>query len=291
MTRTNRRTFLAGAAALPFLSAVRGQGAGVRFGLVTYLWGKDMDLPTLIDACERSGMLGVEVRTEHAHGVEPSLSPAERREVRRRFEDSPVELVGYGSNAEFHADDPEVVKANIELTREYIHLMHDCGGSGVKVKPNAFVQDVPREKTIEQIGRALNEVGAYGAEYGQQIRLEVHGRETSELPVVKAIMDVADHPNVTVCWNCNPNDLIGRGLAYNFSLVQDRMGYTVHVHELDSQDYPYPELFQLYAGINYQGWFLLEASSDPGEPVAAMTEQQKLFERLVAAHWHAADRG
>ena len=44
----------------------------MRFGLVTYLWGKDMDLPTLLDVCEKSGVLGVELRTQHAHGVEPN---------------------------------------------------------------------------------------------------------------------------------------------------------------------------------------------------------------------------
>jgi hypothetical protein len=51
----------------------------MRFGLVTYLWGKDMDLPTLISSCEKSGLGGVEVRTEHKHGVEPSLSKIQRR--------------------------------------------------------------------------------------------------------------------------------------------------------------------------------------------------------------------
>jgi hypothetical protein len=51
--------------------------------------------------------------------------------------------------------------------------MHDCGGSGIKVKPNAFAPGVPRVKTIEQIGNALNELAQYGEGYGQQIRLEV----------------------------------------------------------------------------------------------------------------------
>ena len=100
--------------------------------------------------------------------------------------------------------------------------MHDCGGTGVKVKPNGFPADVPREKTIEQIGRALNEVAAYGEGYGQQIRVEVHGGGTSKLPVIKAIFDVADHPNVTVCWNSNNEDLRGKGLPHNFNIVKDR---------------------------------------------------------------------
>ena len=67
------------------------------FGLVTYRWGKDMDLPTLIDTCEKSGLTGVELRTEHRHAVEPALSKAERDGVRKRFEASSIELIGYGS--------------------------------------------------------------------------------------------------------------------------------------------------------------------------------------------------
>ncbi|MFV1966984.1 MAG: sugar phosphate isomerase/epimerase family protein [Pirellulaceae bacterium] len=254
---------------------------GMRIGLVTYLWGKDMDLPTLIATCEESKVLGVELRTQHAHGVEPSLSKAQRREVRQRFEDSPVTLVGYGSNAQYHENDPARLKENIELTKQYVQLMHDCGGSGVKVKPNGFEKDVPREKTIEQIGKALNEVAAYGAEYGQKIRVEVHGRGTSELPVIKAIFDVADHSNVGVCWNSNHVDLEGKGLEHNFNLVKDRLADTVHVRELDRDDYPYERLMGLFKQVEYQGWILLEAHTNPSDKKAALIEQRHVFDRLL----------
>lgn len=255
----------------------------MKFGLVTYLWGQHMDLPTLLAACEKSGLLGVEVRTEHKHGVEPNLSAAQRQEVKKRFADSPVKLVGYGSNAEFHANDPEKVKANIELTKKYVQLMADCGGTGVKVKPNGFVKDVPREKTIEQIGRALNEVAAYGQQYGQEIRVEVHGSGTSDLPVVRDIFKVADHPNVKVCWNSNGEDLKGEGLEANFRMVQSRFGDTCHVRELDSTDYPYGKLLKMFRDIDYKGWILLEARTNPADKVAAMIEQRRLFEQLISA--------
>lgn len=254
----------------------------MKFGLVTYLWGQDMDLPTVISSCEKSGLGGVELRTEHKHGVEPKLSKTERAEVRKRFEDSSVELVGYGSNAQFHDAEPEKLKANIELTKQYVQLMHDCGGSGVKVKPNGFAKGVEKEKTIEQIGKALSEVAEYGQQYGQQIRVEVHGTGTSELPVMKAIFDIATHPNVAVCWNSNGEDLKGEGLAHNFKLVQDRFGKTAHVRELNMNDYPYEELFRLFAGINYDGWILLEARGNPADKVAALIEQRQAFEALVA---------
>jgi sugar phosphate isomerase/epimerase len=289
--RSSRREFLQSSAAVVAASWVTVPGHQIiaaarpetkmKFGLVTYLWGKDMDLPTVIEACQKSGLGGVELRTEHKHGVEPSLSKAERTEVRKRFEDSPVELVGYGSNAQYHEAEPEKLKANIELTKQYIQLMHDCGGSGVKVKPNSFVKGVEHEKTIEQIGKALNEVAAYGQQYGQEIRVEVHGSGTSELPVMKAIFDVADHPNATICWNSNGEDLKGEGLDHNFQLVQNRFGRTVHVRELDSTDYPYDQLFKLLAGIHYDGWILLEARTDPSDKVAALIQQRMLFEKLT----------
>lgn len=287
----NRRCFLHAAgtvASLPLLSgpcrdalAQQASQSDMAFGLVTYLWGKDMDLPALIACCEASGLLGVELRTEHRHGVEPSLSAAQRADVRKRFEDSSVTLVGYGSNAQFHEDDPAAVRKNIELTKSYVHLMHDCGGSGVKVKPNGLVRGVPPEKTIAQIGNALNQVAAYAEGYGQQIRVEVHGRDTSRLPVMKAIFDVADHPNATICWNSNQTDLDGEGLEYNFGLVKDRLGATVHVRELDRGDYPYRNLFQLLNDCDYKGWILLEARTDPEDPVAAMRIQRRKFEQLA----------
>lgn len=293
MTNQPRRQFLkktllatAGIGYVPHLAnaayAPNKSAKGMRFGLVTYLWGKDMDLPTLLDVCEKSGVLGVELRTQHAHGVEPELSKLQRAEVRKRFADSPVELVGYGSNAQYHENDPAKVKANIALTKEYLSLMHDCGGSGVKVKPNGFVNDVPREKTIEQIGLSLNEVAKFGEELGQEIRVEVHGRGTSELPVVRDIFKVATHPNATVCWNSNDVDLDGAGLGENFDMVKDRFGSTVHIRELNVGNYPYPELMKKFNEMDYQGWILLEARTNPADKISALIEQRKIFERMIS---------
>ncbi len=285
----NRRQFLAstlstavlagGCKSMPLIGGRPGKD--MRFGLVTYLWGKDWDLPTLISNCEKSQVLGVELRTTHAHGVERDLTASERRDVKKRFDDSPVVLVGIGSNERFDHPDPADLQEAIEATKAFVRLSHDVGGSGVKVKPNSFHEGIPHEKTIQQIGESLNVVGKYGADYGQEIRLEVHG-ECSPLPIMKSIMEVADHPNVGVCWNSNDQDLEGRGLEYNFSLVADRFGETAHVRELNMGDYPYQELMNLFKEIDYDGWILLEARTDPAHPVQALIEQRQVFERMVS---------
>src|SRR5674476_736531 len=62
----------------------------MRLGLVTYQWAKDWDLPTLIANCVKTGLLGIELRTQHAHGVETKLNAAQRAEVKKMFADSPV---------------------------------------------------------------------------------------------------------------------------------------------------------------------------------------------------------
>jgi len=252
----------------------------IKFGLVTYKWGKDWDLPTLIANCEKAKVLGVELRTHHAHGVEAELSSSRRREVKMRFADSPVTLLGPGTNFSFHYPDPKKLRDNIEDAKKYIKLSHDIGGTGVKVKPNDLPEGVPQEKTIEQIGKSLNELACFGADYGQQIRLEVHG-DCSPPPVIKAIMDVADNPNVGVCWNCNSEDLEGDGLKYNFNLIKDRFGDTAHIRCLDNDNYPYQQLLNLFVDMDYDGWMLLEARSRPKDKVKALEQQRLLCESML----------
>lgn len=287
----SRRDFLkvsAGAAALASLPwavshavADDARGENIAFGLVTYQWGNDWDLPTLIANCQKTKVLGVELRTTHAHKVEPMLNEKERQEVQKQFADSGITLVGLGSNERFDSPDPAALAKAIEATKEFVRLSHDIGGSGVKVKPDTFHKEVPREKTIEQIGKALNEVGEYAAGFGQQIRLEVHGG-CAELPVIAAIMKVATDDNVAVCWNSNAQDLQGEGLEANFKLVRDRFGATCHVRELTAPDYPWDKLMKLLVSTDYSGWVLLEASSKPADRVAALAEQKALFDKLIA---------
>jgi sugar phosphate isomerase/epimerase len=251
----------------------------MRLGLVTYMWGADWDLPTIINNCRLTGFEGAELRSGHKHGVEPSLSADDRKEVAARFNDGGIALVGLGSACEYHSPDPAVVKKNIEETKAFIMLCHDCGGTGVKVRPNGLPKEVPVSKTLEQIGRSLNEVAEFGEGYGVQIRLEVHGKGTQELPNIKTIMDVADHPNAVVCWNCNETDLNGAGLDANFDLVKKRLG-TIHIHDLISH-YPWRKLFELLKQASFDGWTLVEEGKPTADPIRVMQYYRLLWETMA----------
>ena len=260
------------------------KGENIQFGLCTYMWGSDLDLPTLIATLEKAKILGVELRVDHAHGVSPKLSPAERAAVRKSFERSVVDVIGLGTNFEFHSPKAEEVKKNIEGAKEYIKLSHDIGSSGVKVKPNALPKEVEKEKTLAQIAKSLAELGDFAMGFGQEIRLEVHGGVT-DLGDIATIMKTADRENVRVCWNSNNVDQEGEGIEANFAKVKDYLGHTTHIRGAKVAGYPWDKLAKLLVDADYEGWVLLEAGGKrpDGDPAAILAEQRDAFMALVTA--------
>jgi len=237
----------------------------MQLGIVTYNIAQDWDLPTILARLDALKYEGVELRTGHKHGVEVALTPAQRQDVRKRFDDSPIELAGLGSAFEYHSADPAEVRRNVEGTKAYIRLAHDVGSPGVKVRPNGVPRGADPEATYARIGAALREVGKDAADFGVEVRVEVHGAVTQEVPNLAKIIAAADHPNVSVCWNSNPTDVAKDGtIAENFRLVALKIR-EVHLRDLTDEAYPWRELFALLAARGYIGYTLAEipASPDP----------------------------
>ena len=269
-----RREFLSVLAAAPALDLraesarqqpARPAGNGLKLGTVTYNIAKDWDVPTIIKNLTEVGMDAVELRTTHKHGVEIALSPAARAEVKKRFDDSPVKIGGLGTTCEYHSPDQAVLRKNIEETKEWAKLAKDLGSPGVKVRPNGLPKDVPEEKTLEQIGKALRECGVAAADQGVKIQLEVHGSETSRVPRIRKIFDYAgNHPAVRVCWNSNQTDLLDGGFEKNFALVKSQIGQ-VHMRDLFLEEYPWRSLITSLAAMKFDGYCFAEIpeSTDP----------------------------
>jgi sugar phosphate isomerase/epimerase len=203
------------------------------------------------------------------------LSKEQRQEVARRFRDSKVELMGLGSAFDYHTPDQAKLRKDIDATKEYIVLAHDVGARGVKVRPNGLPKEVPKEKTLEQIGKALRELGEFGDGHGVQIRLEVHGPETSLLPNIKTIIDTAHHRGVGVCWNSNQTDLAGEGFDHNFNLVKDKI-FSVHMRDLYLDEYPFRKLLARLNETGFGGFCLAEIP-ESNDPVRVMKYFRALF--------------
>jgi sugar phosphate isomerase/epimerase len=250
-----------------------------QLGCVTYNVLKDMDLDTAIKTLEAAGLSAVELRTEHKHGVEPSLSAAERAKVRERFQASKVKLVSYGTTCEFQSLDDAARQKQIETAKAFVDLAKDTGAIGVKVRPNGVPNGAELAATIKRIGAGLREVGDYGQSKGIEIWMEVHGRTTQEPKNAAAILSAAGHPNVGACWNSNPTDGENGSVKAAFRLLGGQIR-SVHINEL-TNDYPWREFFGLLKSSGYKRYTLCEAG-ETKEPERFLKYYRALWEELTA---------
>jgi sugar phosphate isomerase/epimerase len=261
---TKRRDFLKTLAVAPAVGFAIPSGPGFRLGSITYNVLKDHDLDGVIRILEATGFEGVELRTGHKHGVEPSLSAADRARVRKRFANSKVRLVGYGTTCEFHSPDAAERNRQVATAKEFVDLARDTGAMGVKVRPNDLPAGVPEETTIANIGACLRELGEYGASRRVEIWLEVHGRKTSVPTVAAAIMKATKQNNAGLCWNSNNADIVNGSVESSFRLLQPWIRH-VHIHELLKDDYPYQELFGLLSKASYDRYTMCEVGAGAGD--------------------------
>ena len=251
----------------------------MRLGAVTYNILKDWDVETILKNLESSGFEAVELRTGHKHGVEPTLDARARADVRARFERSKVKLLSFGSTCEFHSPDEAVRRKNVAEAKKFVELAHDTGAWAVKVRPNGLPDGVTRENTITNIGTALRELGEYGSGYGVEIWVEVHGSKTQVPEVCADIMKETKHPNVGLCWNSNPTDVVNGSVKQSFALLKPWIK-NCHINELVS-DYPYRELFALLRQAKYERYTLCEA---------AESKEPERFLKWYAALWKELNR-
>jgi sugar phosphate isomerase/epimerase len=292
----NRRRFLQTASALPAaslaaapLTAAPADKAPLKYrlGIVTYNIAAQWDIPTILKVCKNVGLAAVELRTTHKHGVEPSLGSDARREVRQRFQDAGVQIWGTGTTCEFHSPDSAVVRKHIETCKQFVQLTADIGGKGVKVRPNALPKEVPVQKTLEQIGKALTECGKAAADANIEIWVEVHGPGTAHPPHMKTIMEACGHPKVGVTWNSNPQDIKDGSVAEYFKLLRPWI-LSCHINELHNDlygTYPYRELFRLLRETGYDRVTLAEIQGTPD-----VTSGERLM-RFYRALWTELTRG
>lgn len=263
------------------LSAVAGEQAAAggdapprkfRLGMVTYMMGAKMDVPTLIKTLKEVQFEGVELRTSHAHGVEPTLSAEKRREVKKQFEDSGIILWSLGTTCEFHSPKADELRKQIQTCGEFCKLAKDVGARGVKVRPNNLPKEVPVEKTLEQIGKSLIECGKMAEDNGVEVWLEVHGGVADPVKI-RTIMDICNHPKVGVCWNSNASDVKDGSVKENFLLLRKNL-LTCHITDLFNEKYPWRELFTLMRQTNYDRFTLAEIQAAP-DPVSALKKYRE----------------
>lgn len=249
-------------------------------GIVTFGYFKTWELKDVLRVCKAVGLSPIEFRTGDKHGIEPTLTKMERKDIRKQIEDSGVKIWGCGTTCEFHWPNKKQLQDNIDLCKKFIELVHDLGGVGVKVRPNKLPPGVPEAKTLEQIGKSMIPCGDEGKKLGVVVSMEVHG-DCRYPHMAKKIMEVCNHPNVGLTWNSNDTDIMDKktgSVAEAFKMLWPWVR-SCHIHRMFDDPmfkdprkkqakgiYPYRELFTLLREAGYDKQTQIECGTPNLDP-------------------------
>jgi sugar phosphate isomerase/epimerase len=249
----------------------------MKLSLLTYLLGKDYPLDELLAVCVGYGYRGVECRAQlgHKHGIELETTPEERAAIKARFAASPVNLAGISTSCRFEFAEAEKVAEQVEMAKQFVDLAADVGAPQVRVFGNAFPKGSDKEQVVRRVGESLRAIAEHASPRGVDCNLEMHGDFYYWEHALRAVQ-IADHPRVGIVYNCDPRETRWGPIRTSIEPIAPYLRH-IHMHNLESDDYPYPELFRILRNLGYAGYLSLECggSLDPERCIALYA---KLFE-------------
>src|SRR6266568_168405 len=216
-----------------------------KLGLVTYELAKDWDVETIIKNCEATGFEGVELRTTHAHGVEPAISKERRAEVRKKFQDSKVRPNGFPKGVPHEKTLDQIGRALAkcrDIARDNgVEIWVEIHGEGTEDPANIRrIMDVANHPSVGLCWNS-NDTDVEG------------GTVAKSFDLLKKWLR-----------SCHINELWRQPAPWGASTGQPSEKTTPGFPSY-AKPYPYHELFQLFRGANFGRYTFCEipASAEP----------------------------
>jgi len=254
----------------------------VKLSLDTYSIGADFTLRDLVAMLPANGFDGIEFRCEsnQRHGIEPETDPVERRRVRSLLEQAGLQVSCLSTSQRFEYPEAARRQAAVDRTKQFIDLAADLGCGRIRVFGNDFPAGVPKDEVVRYVGESLRQCGQYAEDKGVDVLLEMHGGFYYWEHCLEAVQ-IADHSNVAINYNCDPRDLVSGSVAFTLGQVRDYVRH-VHLHELESPTFPYKELFGLLKAMNYDNFCSLEESYHEGGEKKVIALYAALYREMIA---------
>ena len=187
-------------------------------------------LAQMLEAARRYGYDGIEPRLDagHAHGVEVSATPDQRKAVRQQAAASGVSLACLATSLTYA--DPAATAAMVQQTRERIDLAADVGAPAIRVFGGAIKGGLDRGAAIDLVGRSLGEVAEHAARRGVAVCMETHD-SWCDPSHVAAVMRKAGHPAIAVNWDImHPVRTARKTIDESFEALKPWIRH-LHVHD------------------------------------------------------------
>ena len=190
----------------------------------------ELTLDEMLATAAKYGYDGIEPRlfANHAHGVEVTLTAAERKEVKEKAANSGVALACIATSCRYA--DPESSAENVEVTKECIDLAGDLGAPTIRVFGGKLGEGLSREDATELLAGSLASVADLAAQRDVLVCVETHDAWTNP-PHLAAVMEQVNHPNIVINWDImHPVRVSGVTMDDAFAVVKPWIRH-VHFHD------------------------------------------------------------
>jgi sugar phosphate isomerase/epimerase len=180
-----------------------------------------------------------------------------------------VRVVGLGSSANMHEQDPAKHTAQLADARAFIDLASALGAPYVRVFGNNLVPGVPRDRLLAHIASALRELGEYAGPRNVMVLIESHG-DFTDSPTLVELMQRASSPAVGILWDAHHTFVQSKEDPAD--TARQIMPYVKHTHLKDSRpdgnarryvltgegEVPVRAQFEALARHGYRGYYSFE---------------------------------
>ncbi|MBS1832914.1 MAG: sugar phosphate isomerase/epimerase [Acidobacteria bacterium] len=228
----NRRSFVAGAAAVAFPAILTAKDSSKRLPLaVSTLGCPKWDWKTIVKNASENGYSALELRgvlNQMDLPKVPELSGTQLAGTLRELDSMGLKVSDLGASAQMHEPDPKKHAAYMDEARRFIDLAHAMKVPYVRVFPNQLVKGEEKAVTMARIEKGLKELGDYAKPAKVTVIVESHGEFTNK-DLLAPLMNVSK--NVAFLWDTHHTIVAGEKPEVTWATLGK---YTRHVHLKDS---------------------------------------------------------
>ena len=164
----------------------------------------DWTLDKILDVAVANNYKGIEIRGIQRE-MDLSKSPhfnsdASIKETKKKFSDKNLKIVGFGSSAAMHHADAAERSKSMDEAKRFIEIADKAGCPYVRVFPNNFPKETPKEKTMELMSSGLNDLAKFSKGTDVKVLMETHGDLIWSDDLVK-VMNTVDASQVGLVWD------------------------------------------------------------------------------------------
>ena len=194
-----------------------------------------LTLDDMLSTARQYGYDGIEPRlfASHAHGIEVTMTAAERKVAKAKAADSGIALACVATSCRYA--DPASSAENIEITRQCIDLAGDLGAPTIRVFGGQLGEGLSREDATDLVAESLASVAELAAQRGVLVCVETHDAWTNP-PHLAAVLEQVNHPNIVINWDImHPVRVSGVSMEQAFDVVKPWIRH-VHFHDGTMKD-------------------------------------------------------